>query len=258
MRSAALLLLFAHILPAATVPLERKGAYIIVGEVWVNGRGPFRFLVDTGAQSVAVSERVAIASRLTAHSRVELVTAAGARLVNAAHARTLSVAGATVEGVEVLIDTLDAVRRLDAGIDGVLGQSFLRHLDYLIDFKRGELTVGGDSPPGAALSLRYVDGRPALEGQIGGAPRALVIDSGAPALILFSRRSHRHQTALVSTNAGHTAGTAGVRLIGLGGRQHRLFAVEIPGDADYGLLPASAFRSVYVCNSRGYVVLAGR
>jgi hypothetical protein len=148
------------------------------------------------------------------------------------------------------------VTSLERRIDGVLGQSFLRRLDYLIDYDRGELVPHGAAVCGSALPLHDVEGRPAIQAQIDGAPRMLVIDSGAPALILFGGRSH--QTALVSTNAGQTRATVGMRVIRIGERKYRLMTAEVAGDRNYGLLPARAFRSLYVNNSEGYVVLGDR
>jgi hypothetical protein len=310
---------FLLTLAALSAPLERKGSHYFIRDVFVEGQGPFRFLLDTGAEASGVSARVASLTGVRAEYRVEQVTAAGSRITPAGRAR-LRVGAHEVVGAEVLIGGL-AVEA-----DGVLGQSFLRHFDYLITRKTLEL----DAVPveGRKIELREVDGLPAVRGSVEGTERDLVLDSGSPVLVMFGeapvegqavglvsdssapallafgaarveghppvRRPKRGmerglvndsgaravaegrrvqtrdvdgssargfvdsgvpaQFQMISTNAGATVGRRGVMRMSVGGVNRGVDAVSLPGRGEW-LLPLTVFRSVYVCNSGGYVVV---
>ena len=65
----------------AAVPLTARHGRPVVDGVYVNGHGPFRFLLDTGAQSSQLDVRLAREIGLVAAYRVELVSAGGVRKV---------------------------------------------------------------------------------------------------------------------------------------------------------------------------------
>jgi len=221
--------------------------------VFLGARGPFRFLVDTGAQSTVVSPGLAAAAGLTAGWRVEVVTVTGKRLVPAGSADVV-VGGVSVSGAEVLF--YDPPR----GFDGVLGQSVLGRLDYLID-GRGELRIGAPAPVGERLPLDRVYDRPAVSVDVDGVRMRLVLDSAASHMVLFDEKAEGRD-AVLRTSAGY--GPVAVRkLRSVAAGRARLSAVEAAvagrsGREEDGLLPARWFRAVYVNNAEGYVILAGR
>ncbi len=67
---------------AQSEPIDMAGTVPVV-ELRINGRGPFRFAVDTGAASCSVLPRVWNQAGPTAQYRVELTSRLGARLVPA-------------------------------------------------------------------------------------------------------------------------------------------------------------------------------
>src|ERR1039458_8023644 len=78
------------------------------------------------------------------------------------------------------------VRALAANIHGVLGQEFLSHFDYLLDFAGHRLVFGGPVPDGGSRAvMNLVDGRPTVETDRG----KLVLDSGTETAILFGASS---------------------------------------------------------------------
>ena len=72
----------------STVPIPSKPALVKV-DVHVGVRGPFRFLVDTGAQSTLIQSELALELGLKPQFRVELVTLNGTSLTPGARLRGL-------------------------------------------------------------------------------------------------------------------------------------------------------------------------
>ena len=88
----------------------------------MDGRGPFRFLVDTGAQSTMIQASLASELKLQPEFRVELVTVNGTRLTPGAKLRTLRLGATVLPELEVLFHDLTEARRLDPAIRGVPGR----------------------------------------------------------------------------------------------------------------------------------------
>ena len=113
------------------IPRQRDGHFHVEGEV---NRQPVRFLVDTGASHVSVSQALATLAGLPAGQSITLHTANGPRqgqLVRSVPVRV---------GNLVLNDTSVAV-----GLSGLepqqalLGQAFLRHFD--VEIRRDEMVL---------------------------------------------------------------------------------------------------------------------
>ena len=242
--------------------------YLIVVPVFVNGEGPFDFLLDTGANTTLIDAGLAARLGLQPIDRISLVTAAGAQTLVRARLRSLTLGGRTLAGVEVLsADTRD-LRLVDARIRGVVGWNFLSEGNFLLDLAGRSIEFGDDS----ALSGR-LDGtrHPFEEGegmplvgarfpQRGEERLRLVLDTGAASLSLFGAkaRSVRRvrdagQWVRVSTVAGSLRVlTSLVEALEVGDETfHRLPALLMPdvGRAETriedGLLPMMLFRSVY-------------
>lgn len=113
------------------IPRQRDGHFHVEGEV---NRQPVRFLVDTGASHVSVSQALATQAGLPAGQSITLSTASGQRpgqLVRNVPVRA---------GHLVINDTTIAV-----GLSGMqpeqalLGQAFLKHFD--IEIRRDEMVL---------------------------------------------------------------------------------------------------------------------
>lgn len=226
-----------------------------VTEVTINGSGPYRFAVDTGAVSSMISTRAAAAAGLCPNYRVELVTATGGRLVPATAKTTVVASARTVSNVEMLwLDQL-----LDGRVDGILGQNFLRGQSYEIDPRGGRVEFGRESPHRKTtwLPLEWIEGRMAIRAESpDGAALHLVIDSGASHLVLWPKTPiplRDSGFALASTHAGK----APVRLARLPWLQ--LGSLRLPGlttgilpgeRQEDGLLPTNLFRRIFVSGDR--------
>lgn len=110
----------------------RNDAYdrMTVG-VTIAGRGPYRFMVDTGADRSAISRTLADRLQLKARAPLRLHSAAGVSQVN-----TVRVHGLQFETRDQV--TLDApiLEAADMGADGILGVDALRTQRIILDFKQ--------------------------------------------------------------------------------------------------------------------------
>ena len=234
----------------ATVPL-------ITVDVRINGRGPFRFVVDTGAESCSVLPGVWEAAGLRAEYRVELVSSTGgSELVPATKQATLEAAGVSAGQVEVLVHDLPAVRAVAPGVVGVLGQSFLRRFEFVLDYAEGSLRIG-TRLEGPRLPLVRREHRMLVRARAGRRKLELVLDSGASNLVLQGPGGS--EAALLAGNTGSRAVRRGrTRQLTVGGVVLRdVETAWVPGkmEAADGLLPASLFPKVYVNWPEAYAVL---
>ena len=226
----------------------------VVEGVFLNGKGPFRFLLDTGAQTNQVEAAVARELNLTASFRVDMVTAAGTIQVAGGRVAEVSLGTAKAQDQEFLFTGLDGVHALSASIQGVLGQEFLAHFDYLLDLRGKRLTFDCAAPAGSRIPVVRVDGRMALRTSHG----QMVLDSGTDVAILF-RLTAEGKLAEINTNSGSAAAqrVSGLRMR-IGDREYRAVeAAFVPqlNSSEDGLLPAIMFRSLFISNSEGYIVI---
>lgn len=209
-------------------------------------------MVDTGNSSSSIRPQIARRLGLSPTYAVETVTAAGTRRVGALQLDAVQVAGVTQNSVEVML-----ADGLPMGVDGVLGQSFLRHHDYLLDYGHQRIAFDSTAPEGGIrLALTQSEARPAVWAQVNGERRLLVLDSGTPLVVLFGRTPRIEHLSLV-TAAGSVAAEQTFAVIQIGSRSRRMDAALVPGGAlQPGLLPLNVFSWVYVSNREGYAAFA--
>jgi hypothetical protein len=162
-----------------------------------------------------------------------------------------------VDRQKFLLLGLDAIQKRWPDVQGVLGQCFLSRFDYTIDLRDKRMELGSHDETGTRAKLTIINGRPAVPTSLG----ELVLDSGATRLTLFGVRP---DSGADGRNELRTV--AGTQKIGLvfgkplvieGRKIWEGDAVAIPSRPEQGvdgLLPLGLFKSVYVCNSEGYVV----
>lgn len=249
----------------AAQPADRSARLHLVGDrpvvegVFLGGQGPFRFLVDTGAETNQLDARIARRLGLVPTFQVEMVTATGARHVPGARLPNVTLGSVTAAQQEFLFVQMEDGQRLSAGIEGTLGQEFLSRFDYLLDFAHRRLVFGTALPAGGRrVDFTIVHGRPAIQTSEG----RLILDSGTDSLVLF-----RSVAPVVGGGGGAqlltNAGASAVEVLRnvplkIDGKCYRAPAVAVLASSsgrEGGLLPASLFRAVYVCNSGRYVVL---
>jgi hypothetical protein len=236
--------------------LEMRSGRLLVEDVYLNGHGPYRFLLDSGAQANAVESGLALDIGLKATFGVEVATVAGVSLVSGGQINELRLGDIEVSGLEFLVHSLDAIHALDPTIRGVLGQTLLTRFDYLIDVQRRSLRFG-EVPPrsGVRIDLEVDEGgRILLPTNLG----RLALDSGTGILILFDnpRGGGLEARTLSGVTAASSTAPQRVEIAGYRLRSTPAATVARPvGIYEAGLLPIIAFNAIYVSNSGKYVIL---
>jgi hypothetical protein len=108
--------------------------------VYLNGQGPFGFVVDTGANRTVVSTEVAATCNLPSAGQADVHGIAGAEPANLATVRRLGVG--SVKSSDLVLPVLPRGR---LGADGLLGVDILRGREMLLNFvdNRFEISASG-------------------------------------------------------------------------------------------------------------------
>ena len=249
-------LLFLTLL-SDTIPLEIRQGRPIVDGVYVNGHGPYRFLVDTGEEKNQLCDRLAQNLEVPTTLYINLLTAAGVVKASGARGLTIRVGPMEAGQQDVLFTRLDALHQWSADVQGILGQAFLSRFDYLLDLGHRRLEFGKRKHEGLRVPFEILGGVPAVSTNQG----MLALDSGTEQVVLFGRDgAGSRQVRPLRTEAGFAAAVIDRnRPLVLGGRaihySGALVMKRPPRLSQNGVLPVSLFRTVYVCNSEGYLVL---
>jgi predicted aspartyl protease len=244
------------------------GGRLPVVPVYLEGQGPFDFLLDTGTNSTIVTPEVAARLGLRPADRVRLITVAGERDLPLALLRKVSVGASAAENVEALVSGLEQVRRLDPRVCGVLGQNYLGRFNYTLDYdaRAVEFEGAGDVAPPAGERVSFVveEGKLVVAAFSESYVRALrlVLDAAATSLVIFDDAAPPGRAGRLLTEAGSlAAGIARLRSLRVGGTRLRDVPVALVSDAagrgeraEDGLLPTSLFRAVYFNHAGGYVI----
>jgi predicted aspartyl protease len=231
--------------------------YAVVVPVYIQGLGPFEFLLDTGADTTVVHPDLARRLGLRPTARIELMTLAGSRIVPLATLPTMRVGGTSLDGVEVLIHDMAAARAADGRLDGILGRNALRETSFTIDHARRRVRLGGPATAGG-VPYEEIEGRLVIAARLGcaGDPIRLALDSGIADVVLFegSRPLPVTATSRVTarTNAGDTALRSGrLDALCLGSARLDDVAVAVQardraeGRIEDGLVPTRLFARVH-------------
>ena len=255
----------------AAVSFERLDNAIIV-PVTVEGRGPFRFMLDTGAGRSAVSSRVVEQAGLKADSTTVVLTPSG-RSLRPMTNTSLGIGGRSPVRVDAIIVDHDGLVRGGAAIDGIIGQDVLAPLVYTIDFARREVVWEGafEDTNGRRLPLEFEHGSAFVT--LGGdahAPLRLIPDTGTDSIVLFARPG-RELPVLTPLDVGLLRTISGQQLarrvvvhelnVGEITLREQLAVVVNARSHDAalgdGLLPLHLFSRVTINGPRGYVVVSG-
>jgi predicted aspartyl protease len=155
----------------------------IVAPVMIDGKGPFRFIIDTGASSSTVSPQLA--------TTLGLVPAAQSTMVVNGITGTQEVPSVAISRLEAGDLVIQEARfpviwaPLMAGADGILGVAGLSKESVFVDFRRNRVVIsrslrasdriGFDKVPAKLLG----DGLMAVQGRVGGVGVTAIIDTGS-------------------------------------------------------------------------------
>ncbi len=228
----------------------------VVEDVYLNGRGPYRFLLDTGTDTNLVEAKLARKLGIAATFQRKLITPAGASVEGGTKVGRVSLGPAEATDQIFLVTRLDGVHATSPDIRGILGQNFLLQFDYIMDFEKRELVFGKAATSQSPVPFSLIHSRMSIATSEGN----LVLDSGIGTLLLFRASAWPPRAAVIRACSGRSSPASIARApdLRIGGQVYH------PGTAVFearestvvnGLLPASLFHAVFVCNSAGYVVI---
>ncbi|HLZ99817.1 MAG TPA: pepsin/retropepsin-like aspartic protease family protein [Steroidobacteraceae bacterium] len=164
-------------------PTTRDHVGRVVVPVMVNGQGPFRFIVDTGANHSTISPRLAreLGLKPSEETSIVLDGITGTAQVAFVTIDRLQAGDLTIGSTDLPVVWAPVM----AGADGILGAAGLTEKSLLIDFQRNQVSISrGVKSELRANSTRIhglhsVPGLITLATRVGGVPVLAVIDTGA-------------------------------------------------------------------------------
>jgi predicted aspartyl protease len=150
-------------------------------EVQVNGTGPYRFIVDSGADTSVVGLRIARALQLPLGTPATLNGMTARNIVDRVHVAELKLGSTAVSNLQ-----LPALRESDLGGDGMIGIDALHQQRLLMDFDKKVIKVEDARIPARRLPGEIVVIGRLQRGQLiltqvraAGFPLDAVIDTGS-------------------------------------------------------------------------------
>jgi hypothetical protein len=105
---------------------------LVVIPVHINGHGPFRFLLDTGASRTILSAAVADDLKIPRGQRHMLSTGGGDVPSTMRVIDSIKAGGGELDRLEVVVTDFELMRRMH--VDGILGGDYLRQFKVSIDY----------------------------------------------------------------------------------------------------------------------------
>lgn len=122
--------------PASQVGTARDKYSRVTAPIYINGQGPFRFLVDTGANRSCISEALAERLGLPDGPRVSLHTVAGQKMRASVHVNELKVGTRVQRNARVAVLPI-----IGEDIDGALGVDWLKGQRLVLDLKGRSMDI---------------------------------------------------------------------------------------------------------------------
>lgn len=199
MRGVVVLVLVAAVTAVSASPIRQLGEATVpivaqlpapVIEVRIGGRGPYRFLVDTGAQGQARADSALVrALGLTPTGRVSAGDTSGSRIeLDTVLLPSVEVGGVTFKNIVAAVRDYNA-GQTGARIDGVLGLDlFVDHL-LTMDYRSSTLSLRTGALPEPdglrTFEMTLPRGVPALRIQVAGQVFEADLDTGAAGAVML-------------------------------------------------------------------------
>ena len=208
-----------------------KGMPVV--EVMVNGQGPYRFVLDTGAEMTCISERLeeevgfseakGEVTKISASTdkstgphkvfRIELLQAGTARFCNFP---------------AVMLDDTAIMKIADGRCDGILGRELVADCMLSIDFPQAEITMQrGELPEPNGKDILAIEDDMGISAYACEIQVNLKIDTGSSAQITLSDRLADREVRITERKE---CGCEAKTLVG----DHRVWAAKLDGNVDFG------------------------
>ena len=183
----------------AEMPFRLAGGSnpLVLLDAYVNGKGPFPFVLDTGSGKTLVASQLATHLALNSVGSITAHGAGGRVSLSLAIAKSIAVGPVRVEGIEVGVT--DELERIGAAVNdrivGNIGFNFLSSLSFTLDYERRRLrwNLQPAAPLDGLLGIPFRLAHPnkpliLVEARLNGrGPYSLVVDTGASASVLAPR-----------------------------------------------------------------------
>lgn len=178
----------------ATAPVSVRMDDLRVVSTFVDGKGPYHFILDTGAAVTVITPQLARRMAFSGGARRKVTGTGGSENVASITLRDVRVGRADVRNVAAVIVPLplDVTYQGEYGsIDGILGYTFLSHFAVTFDIARDTATFTRSveyAPPQHAVvvPVDLSDGTPVVEAQADGVSGRFKLDTGGFGAITLS------------------------------------------------------------------------
>jgi predicted aspartyl protease len=170
-----------------TVGFNLYWSYLIVAPGTAGPLKGLNFLLDTGASRTVLDPRVARKLHLE-EQPASIVVAGGS--VQAAWATLPSLSFGPLQGKNLSVQIVDLAflqKSLPIRVDGIIGLDVLGRSPFVIDYASRKIHFGASPALPNAIPLHLNNGLAIVDGEVNGVATSLLLDTGAPALILFAR-----------------------------------------------------------------------
>ncbi len=156
----------------------------VIAPVMIDGKGPYRFIIDTGASHTTISPKLAAALGLESTGEpllVEVHGITGSAQVPSVHVRKLEAGSLVIENSRLPVIWAP----LMAGADGILGVAGLKDECIFVDFRGNRVVISRCRGTGAwrgstrVPAIRLNGGLITVAAKIGGVRVQAVIDTGS-------------------------------------------------------------------------------
>ncbi len=165
---------------AGSLALRSDASDRLTIPVYLNGQGPFPFVIDTGADRTVISTELARALNLPAGPLVSLTSSGGVDTVDTALIAALTVGGRADGPIDAPLLTA-----ANLGAVGMLGIDVLRDQHVTLDFRARRLSSSESRRPPEEATTIVVRGKSRfgqlilMDATVRGVPVMVILDSGA-------------------------------------------------------------------------------
>ena len=167
----------------AILPLDEDDNLRYTIPVKIDGTGPFNFMIDTGSQSTAVTDRVMRGVSLPSLGEAMVVGMASREIVDLVELDRFEMADRTLHNISAPV-----LQRRHVGADGIIGLDALQDFRVLIDFRDETIAVADAEDNSSRRGFEIVVRARSRLGQllitdalIEGVRATVIIDTGAQA-----------------------------------------------------------------------------
>jgi predicted aspartyl protease len=209
--------------PSDEIPFHLAGANnpLILVPVYVEEKGPYEFILDTGAYRCLLSPELSASVGILPESQQKATGIGGAIKISSAHATSLVVGSIRQQNVEVGItgDVPGLGNSVQNKVGGVLGFTFLKNLRLSVDYQRrlirlfdSSVTSPGQKDTPASSSISFHLAAPSRSLIIlpvfinGQGPFQFILDTGASSTVLSFNVARRLGLVAIGDRSGTGGG----------------------------------------------------